>query len=67
MANEAGTKPQEAPSAGAQLLKLAVEVGPLAVFFIINWRTQDSYWATGRPLYTSHAADDLTLLALAAP
>ncbi len=47
MANEAGTKPQEAPSAGAQLLKLAVEVGPLAVFFIINWRTQDIYWATG--------------------
>jgi intracellular septation protein len=47
MANEANTKPDEGPSLGAQLLKLVVEVGPLAVFFIVNWRTQDIYWATG--------------------
>jgi intracellular septation protein len=47
MANEAGTKPAEQPTAGAQLLKLLVEVGPLAVFFLVNWRTNNIYWATG--------------------
>jgi intracellular septation protein len=45
MANETGTKPAEAPLK-AQLLKLAVEVGPLAVFFIVNARA-GIFWGTG--------------------
>lgn len=46
MANEADTKPAEAPSTGAQMLKLLVEVGPLAVFFIVNARA-GIFWGTG--------------------
>jgi len=46
MANEADTKPAEGPSIGAQLLKLVVEVGPLAVFFIVNARA-GIFWGTG--------------------
>ncbi len=46
MANEADTKPAEGPSVGAQMLKLLVEVGPLAVFFIVNARA-GIFWGTG--------------------
>ena len=47
MADEATGK-QEAPTSTTQtqLLKLAVEVGPLVVFFIVNSRA-DIYWGTG--------------------
>ncbi len=46
MADEASTKPAEAASVRAQLLKLAVEVGPLVVFFVTNARA-GIYWGTG--------------------
>ncbi|HEX9881868.1 MAG TPA: septation protein A [Hyphomicrobium sp.] len=46
MANETDTKPAEGPSVGAQMLKLLVEVGPLAVFFIVNARA-GIFWGTG--------------------
>ncbi len=46
MADEASTKPAEATAVRAQLLKLAVEVGPLVVFFITNARA-GIYWGTG--------------------
>jgi intracellular septation protein len=46
MANEANTKPDEGPSLGAQLRKLLVEVGPLAIFFVVNARA-GIYWGTG--------------------
>jgi intracellular septation protein len=45
MANEA-SKPSEASATRAQLLKLLVEVGPLAVFFLTNARA-GIYWGTG--------------------
>ncbi len=45
MANETSTKATEMPLK-AQLLKLAVEVGPLAVFFIVNARA-GIFWGTG--------------------
>jgi intracellular septation protein len=45
MANETGTKPAET-SLKAQLLKLAVEVGPLIVFFLVNARA-GIFWGTG--------------------
>jgi intracellular septation protein len=46
MADNANTKPAEGPSVGSQMLKLVVEVGPLAVFFIINARA-GIFWGTG--------------------
>jgi intracellular septation protein len=46
MAENADTKPAEGPSVGAQMLKLAVEVGPLAVFFIVNAKA-GIFWGTG--------------------
>jgi intracellular septation protein len=47
MADEATTKPaEEVPSARSQILKLAVEVGPLVVFFIVNARA-GIFWGTG--------------------
>jgi intracellular septation protein len=46
MANEASTKPAESPSVGAQILKLLVEVGPLAVFFVVNAQS-GIFWGTG--------------------
>ena len=46
MANEADTKPADAPSLGSQMLKLVVEVGPLVVFFVINARA-GIFWGTG--------------------
>jgi intracellular septation protein len=47
MADEATTKQEEAaPGTRAQLLKLAVEVGPLVVFFIVNARA-GIFWGTG--------------------
>jgi len=46
MTNEASTKPAETPSAGAQILKLLVEVGPLVVFFLVNARA-GIFWGTG--------------------
>jgi intracellular septation protein len=45
MANETSTKPAEMPLK-AQLLKLAVEVGPLAVFFLAN-AGAGIFWGTG--------------------
>lgn len=45
MANETSTKATEMPLK-AQLLKLAVEVGPLVVFFIVNARA-GIFWGTG--------------------
>jgi intracellular septation protein len=45
MANETGTKATE-PPLKAQLLKLAVEVGPLIVFFLVNARA-GIFWGTG--------------------
>jgi intracellular septation protein len=45
MANENSTKATETPLK-AQLLKLAVEIGPLAVFFIVNARA-GIFWGTG--------------------
>jgi intracellular septation protein len=49
MADEAATKPEAvepAPDLRGQLLKLIVEVGPLAVFFLVNARA-GIYWGTG--------------------
>ena len=47
MADEATNKPQETTSSTqAQILKLAVEVGPLVVFFIVNARA-GIFWGTG--------------------
>ena len=47
MADEATGKPQETTSATqSQILKLAVEVGPLVVFFIVNARA-GIFWGTG--------------------
>ncbi len=46
MADEAVTKAAEPPSARAQITKLAVEVGPLAVFFLVNARA-GIFWGTG--------------------
>ncbi len=43
---EDATKPDEASATRAQLLKLAVEVGPLVVFFIVNARA-GIFWGTG--------------------
>ena len=45
MANETSTKATETPLK-AQLLKLAVEVGPLLVFFLVNARA-GIFWGTG--------------------
>ena len=45
MADETSTKATEAPLK-AQLLKLAVEVGPLVVFFVVNARA-GIFWGTG--------------------
>jgi intracellular septation protein len=47
MANEASGKPEVHPHAAkGQLLKLLVEVGPLAVFFLTNAKA-GIYWGTG--------------------
>lgn len=46
MANEASTKPAEAPPARGQILKLLVELGPLVVFFVVNARA-GIFWGTG--------------------
>jgi len=46
MANEADSKPVDTQAVRDQLLKLLVEVGPLAVFFIVNARV-NIYWGTG--------------------
>jgi len=45
MANETSNKATETPLK-AQLLKLAVEVGPLVVFFVVNARA-GIFWGTG--------------------
>jgi intracellular septation protein len=48
MANEAGGKSDVGQHAAkGPLLKLLVEVGPLAVFFLTNYWAQDIYRATG--------------------
>ncbi len=46
MADEAANKAGEPPSARAKITKLAVEVGPLAVFFLVNARA-GIFWGTG--------------------
>lgn len=47
MTDETTTKPEDLSSATRlQLLKLAVEVGPLVVFFLVNARV-NIYWGTG--------------------
>ncbi|MTD94994.1 septation protein A [Hyphomicrobium sp. xq] len=46
MADEATNKPETASATQAQLLKLAVEIGPLVVFFIVNARA-GIFWGTG--------------------
>ena len=46
MADEATNKPETASATYMQLLKLAVEVGPLVVFFIVNARA-GIFWGTG--------------------
>ena len=47
MTDETTTKPEDSSSATRlQLLKLAVEVGPLVVFFLVNARV-NIYWGTG--------------------
>jgi intracellular septation protein len=47
MADEAVTKTEEAsPGTRSQLLKLAVEIGPLVIFFIVNSRA-GIFWGTG--------------------
>jgi intracellular septation protein len=46
MADEATNKPETASATQSQLLKLAVEIGPLVVFFIVNARA-GIFWGTG--------------------
>jgi intracellular septation protein len=46
MADEATTKPEDPSATRTQLLKLAVEIGPLVVFFIVNARA-GIFWGTG--------------------
>lgn len=46
MADEATSKPETASATQSQILKLAVEVGPLVVFFIVNSRA-GIFWGTG--------------------
>ena len=46
MADEATSKPETASATYTQLLTLAVEVGPLVVFFIVNARA-GIFWGTG--------------------
>ncbi|MCK9912892.1 septation protein IspZ, partial [Microbacteriaceae bacterium K1510] len=42
----ATAKPEDAAAMRSQLLKLAVEVGPLVVFFVVNARA-GIFWGTG--------------------
>ena len=46
MGEQTATKPEDASGTRAQLLKLAVEVGPLIVFFVVNSKA-GIYWGTG--------------------
>ncbi|MEI9898771.1 MAG: septation protein A [Hyphomicrobium sp.] len=46
MTDEAATKPEETSAIRSQILKLAVEVGPLVVFFVVNARA-GIFWGTG--------------------
>lgn len=55
----------ESPASGArQFLKLAVEMGPLVLFFLVNWRAgqflddpkQAIFWATGSFMVTTPLA-----------
>lgn len=46
MGEQTATKPEEASATRSQLLKLAVEVGPLIVFFVVNSKA-GIYWGTG--------------------
>jgi intracellular septation protein len=56
MSDEATTKPEEGSSATrAQILKLAVEVGPLVVFFVVNAKA-GIFWGTGVFMVTTIAA-----------
>jgi intracellular septation protein len=55
MADEATSKPETASATYTQLLKLAVEVGPLVVFFIVNARA-GIFWGTGVFMVTTIVA-----------
>ena len=55
MADEATSKPENASATQSQLLKLAVEIGPLVVFFIVNSRA-GIFWGTGVFMVTTIAA-----------
>ena len=55
MADEATSKPETASATYMQLLKLAVEVGPLVVFFIVNARA-GIFWGTGVFMVTTIVA-----------
>ena len=55
MADEATNKPETASAAQSQLLKLAVEIGPLVVFFIVNARA-GIFWGTGVFMVTTIVA-----------
>ena len=55
MADEATSKPENASATQSQLLKLAVEIGPLVVFFIVNSRA-GIFWGTGVFMVTTVAA-----------
>jgi intracellular septation protein len=46
MSEQTATKPDDASGTRAQLMKLAVEVGPLVVFFVVNARA-GIFWGTG--------------------
>ncbi len=46
MSEQTAPKPQDVSATKSQLLKLAVEVGPLVVFFIVNSRA-GIFWGTG--------------------
>lgn len=46
MSEQTANKPDDASGTRAQLMKLAVEVGPLVVFFVVNARA-GIFWGTG--------------------
>ena len=55
MADEATNKPETTSATQSQLLKLAVEIGPLVVFFIVNARA-GIFWGTGVFMVTTIVA-----------
>ena len=55
MSEQAAPKPDETSATKSQLLKLAVEVGPLVVFFVVNARA-GIFWGTGVFMVTTIVA-----------